>query len=257
MPSPDHQLGAVDARLDQDPCVAKAMEEAARTEARAAAARVRAIRLSRQAKTTASEQLDTTDVADADDIDGAAVEDDVREPERTLASLARPRRRWFRRPTRQKLAVGVAVLLTCAGLGVSGYVEWHHRTLAAEHQRAAEFAAAARQGAITLMSINADNARRDVQRIIDDSTGPFKAKMLVTADDLVKAVERSKVSTKVAVKSVAVESMTNDSAVILVAAKADATGPDKDKPPPRSWRVVMTLQRDGGQLKMANVEMLP
>jgi Mce-associated membrane protein len=107
------------------------------------------------------------------------------------------------------------------------------------------------------MSINADSARNDVQRIIDESTGPFKAKMLVTADDLVKTIERSKVSTRTTVKSVVVESMTNDSAVILVAAKADATGPGKDKPPPRSWRIIMTVQRDDGQIKMANVEMLP
>jgi Mce-associated membrane protein len=155
------------------------------------------------------------------------------------------------------MAASLMVLLAGAGLGASGYVVWCHRTIAAEHRRAAEFAAAARQGVITLMSIHADKAREDVQRIIDDSTGPFKARMLFTADDLAKSIEHSKVSTNVVVKAVSVESMTNNSAVVLVAAHATATGPDKDKPPPRSWRIVMTLQRDGGQLKMANVEMLP
>jgi Mce-associated membrane protein len=81
--------------------------------------------------------------------------------------------------------------------------------------------------------------------------------MLLTANDLVEAVEKSKVSTKAAVHAVAVESMTADSAVVLVAAKAEVTNPDKSKPPPRSWRIVMNLQRDGGQLKMSRVEFLP
>jgi Mce-associated membrane protein len=259
MPSPDDQLGALDADLDQDPRVAQALEEAARTEARAATARGRARRLRQQVETAAREQLDTKAPADSDDVDGAAVEDNVDAPEQASASSARLRRRRFRRPTRQTLAVIAAILLTGAGAAVSGYVVWHHHALTAEHRRAAEFEAAARQRVITLMSINADTARKDVQHIIDDSTGSFKAKMLITADDLVKTMERSKISTKVAVKSVVVESMTNDSAVVLVAAKADATGPGKDTPPPppRSWRIIMTLQRDGGQLKMADIEMLP
>ncbi len=257
MPSPDDQRGTLDARLDRDPCVAEAMEEVARTEARAAIARVHAIRLREQLEAGASEQLDMKASADADEIDGADVEDDVPNLALTSAGPARLRRSWFRRPTRKSLAVAAALLVTCAGVGASGYVVWHHRALTAEHQRAAEFTAAARERAITLMSISADSARKDVQHIIDDSTGPFKAKMLVTADDLVKTIERSKVSTKVVVKSVVVESMTNDSAVILVASKADAVGPGKDTPAPRSWRIVMTLQRDGGQLKMADIEMLP
>jgi Mce-associated membrane protein len=96
-----------------------------------------------------------------------------------------------------------------------------------------------------------------VQRIIDDSTGPFKTGVLLGGDDLVKAVEDSKVSTKVTVKAVAVESMTDDSAVVLVATTAEVANPGKSKPPPRAWRVVMTIQRDGGKLKIAKVESLP
>jgi len=96
----------------------------------------------------------------------------------------------------------------------------------------------------------------DVQRIIDNTTGQFKAGILLHAEEMVQAVERSKVSTKVAVQGVAVESMTDDSAVVLVTAKADASDPDK-KLPPHLWRVIMTLQRDAGQLKVSAVEMLP
>jgi hypothetical protein len=41
---------------------------------------------------------------------------------------------------------------------------WPHRTVVQERQRSAEFAAAARQEAVTIMSIAASKARDDVQR---------------------------------------------------------------------------------------------
>lgn len=255
MSSPHDALGALDAHVDQDPRVAEAMEEAARTQAHAAAARLRATLLREQAETL-SKRSSATDPPRANDADHAGA-GAVRESESPSARAVRRWRRWLR-PTRRMLAVGAAVLLTGAGAGVSGYVVWHHRMMITERQNADEFTAAARDRTITLMSINAGSARSDVQRIIDDSTGAFKAKTLITADDLVKTIERTKISTKTTVKSVVVESMTKDSAVMLIAARADATGPDNEKPPPpRSWRIIMTLQRDGGQIKMANIEMLP
>jgi Mce-associated membrane protein len=224
------------------PALAQAMEDVAQAEARAEAARVRALQLSQKAAT------------DAEDDEGTGVEDsvDVAEPV-SAGSL----RRWrLRRPGRKSLAVGAAAMLIWAFLGTCGYVVWYHHKTVAERQHAAEFAEAARQGTITLMSIDANKARDDVQRIIDDSTGSFKTEMLLTAENLVKSIQESKTSTKAAVKAVAVESMTDDSAVVLVTAKAEVDNPDKSKPPPRSWRMVMTLQKNAGQIKVSQVEYL-
>jgi Mce-associated membrane protein len=239
-----------------DPSLAEAMQEVARAEARAETARARAIQLSRDAESASSGQLDTMETANAEDTDHATVDDNELAVQPLSASsvgiIA-----MLRRPGRTTLAVGAAFLLICTFLAVSGYVLQYHRRAADERHSAEEFAAAARQGVTALMSIDADKARDGVQRIIDDSTGPFKTGILLTEDDLVKAVEDSKVSTRVAVKAVAVESMTDDSAVVLVAARAEVANPDKSKPPPRSWRVVMTIERDGGTLKIAKVESLP
>lgn len=255
MPSPEGPPGALDAEHCDDPSVAEALEEVARAEARAEAARARVVRLSRAADVASSGQVDTIETADAEDTDGAA-EESIVDPHPAPPRWARLRRR-VRRPGRNALAAGAAVVLVCAALGTSGYAVWYHRKTVDERQRAAEFAAAARQGASTLMSIDPNKARDDVQRIIDDSTGPFRNEMLINAQELVKRVEQSKVSTKGAVKAVAVESMTHDSAVVLVAARAEVTNPDQSKPPPRLWRIVMDLQRDGGQIKVSKVEFLP
>ena len=236
MPSPERLLDAPAVELGGDVAVAQAMAAAADAQDRARDARARAIRLSEQAEAAESKG-------------------ELHQSHSVAGWLGRLRAPC--RPRRRAVVLAGVVLVACSGVGASGCVVWHHRALTAEHRRAAEYAAAARQGAITYMAINADKARQDVQRIIDDSTGSLKARMLMTAEDLAKAIEKSKVSTTVDVKAVSVDSMTANSAVVLVAANASATGPSKEKPVSRSWRIVMTLQRDGGQIKMANIEMLP
>ena len=255
MPSPERLTGALESERGDDPTLAEAMEAAAEAEARAQEARARALQLSRKASATSSDSAETIETVDADDAGGAAAQKSAGEPH--LGKWARFRRRMLRRPGRKALAVATAAILICAFVGTSGYVVWYHRKSVDDRHRAAEFAAAARQGTITLMSVNADKARDDLQRVIDDTTGQFKTEMLLTASGLVEAVEKSKVSTKGVVHAVAVESMTADSAVVLVTAEADVVNPDKNQPPPRKWRIVMNLQRDGGQLKMSRVEFLP
>jgi Mce-associated membrane protein len=236
--------------------LAEAEGEAARAESRAKEARARAMRLRRQAETASSDQRDTTD--SVEDSDTAAVDDGAEEAEPPTARSGRWRRRLrrVRRPGAKALGVGAAIVLIFASLGASGYMVWQHRTLVHERQRAAEFAAAARQGVVTFMSIDANHAKEDFQRIIDDSTGQLKDQLEAMAIYLVKNAEDAKVSTKATVDAVAVESMTDNSAVVLVVAKSDTTNPDNTKRPPASWRLSVDIDRDGGQLKMSKVEFL-
>jgi len=107
------------------------------------------------------------------------------------------------------------------------------------------------------MSIDPSKARDDMQRFADDTTGLFKAGILLGGEDAVKAVEQSKVTSKGAVQAVAVESVTEDSAVVMVAAKSELTKPGDAKPQSRSLRLVVSLKRDGGQLKVSRIEFVP
>ena len=90
--------------------------------------------------------------------------------------------------------------------------------------------------------------------VADDTTGMFKAGILLGAEDAVKALEQSKVSSKGSVQAAAVESMSEDSAIVLVAAKSEFSKPGQAKPESRSLRLVVSVQRDGGQLKVSRVE---
>ncbi len=236
MSSGERLTGPPDSDQREDSALTAAIEEVAQAEARAEAARARAARLSREA---AGEPA-------------AAGENDIGNTE-PVKRWVRLRRLQLRRPGVRSMAAATAILLICAALATSGYVTWYHLRSVDERARSAEFVAAARQGTITLMSIDAGKAREDLQRIIDDATGQFKNEMLITANDRAEQVEQSKLSTKAAVTGVAVESMTKDSAVVLVTAKSEEVNADK-KTPPQYWRLVMTLQRDGGQLKISKVE---
>lgn len=231
---PSEPTGQAPASLEQ------AETEAAQAEVRAEAARAQAIQLRRRAEEAGSDQRE----GEAGDVAGRA----------RAARSPGSRRRWMRRPRWKTVTVGGAIVLICASLGASGYMVLHHRTVLRERHRAAEFSAAARQSVVTLMSVDANMAREYVQRVIDNSTGKFKEDMQASADDLTKAMEQSKASTRVNVDAVAVESMTDDSAVVLVAAKSDLTNPDNTKRDPSSWRISITLERDGGQLKISKVE---
>jgi Mce-associated membrane protein len=210
--------------------LAEAEKELIRAEERAEAARARAAELRREAGS--SEQSDTTE-----DAAGAEAE--------PAASRLRRRWRWrLRRPTRKAVGVGTAI----------GYIVWQHRTLAQRQQHAEEFAAAAREEVATLMSIDPAHAAENLQHTIDDTTGALKSELQATSGYMAKNAQDAQVTTKATVQDVAVESMTDNSAVLLVVAKSDTINPDKSVRPSVFWRLSVNIDRDGDRLKMSKLD---
>jgi len=174
-------------------------------------------------------------------------------------------RRWprlsgsLRRPKWSTVGASLAIIIILAALAGSGYMIKEHRDAVRQHQRAAEFAAAARQGVVTLTSLDFNNAKEGVQRILENSTGSFKDDFVKMADDFTKVVEQSKVISQGTVQATAVDldSMTNDSAVVLVASTSEVTNAAGAKQDPRNYRLIVTVARDGGQLKISKVEFVP
>jgi Mce-associated membrane protein len=223
----------------------EAEADAAEAEAVAAAARARAraIRLRRQA------QLAVADLGD----EGLGSEAATTE----AAPNLRSRRRLLRRPNGSTLLVSAAVMVLLGCLAASGYILWQHRAAAHDRERKAEFAAAARQGVVSLTTLDFNRAPEDVQRVLDNSTGEFRDDFKRRSDDFTKVVQESKVVTKGTVNATAVDSMTGDSAVVLVAATSQVTNDAGAKQEPRAWRLSVTVTKDGDQLKMSRVEFVP
>ncbi len=235
--------------VESDPPISltEAEEAVSRAEARAEEARARAEQLRRRATASSRDESDT------DDND----RDETAESETSLARLRRSLRGVLTRvrpPKQATVAATAALVLSAASLGASGYMLWQHISLMHEHKRAAEYTTAARAGVELMMSIDPDHARENVQRLIDNTTGTMQIQLRATSTYLVEDAQKAKVLTKATAQDIAVESMTDNSAVVLVVAKSDTTNPDKTKRPPAYWRLSVGLTRDGGQLKMSKVD---
>jgi Mce-associated membrane protein len=217
-----------------------AEDEAAAAEARAEAARARAEELRQR-------------IAQAEEAEKASRAEEAAEAE---LAAEEPAPRPAAVPVLPAVAVGLASLLTAGLLAATGYMVWQHQKAARQQHSAAEFTAAARQDVINLMSIDFNTAQDSVKRVLDGSTGRFRSNFADTADDFVKALKDEKVITKATVNDAAVESMTGDSAVVLVSATSRREGEKapKDQQQPRLWRVVVTLEREDGQIKMSAVD---
>jgi Mce-associated membrane protein len=247
---PDRSVDAADALSLAEEADAEAAE--ADAIAAAARARARAIRLRRQAtEATATETPTATEApVEAEATEEAPAEESTKKP-------VRERRRWRTGLILKVLAAIVAFACTCALITLSVLMVLNHRHQAAEQQRRAEYAAAARQSVVTLMSLDFTKAKDDVQRILDNSTGQFRDDFKNQADDFIKVAQDSKVITEVTVNAAGVETMTNDSAVVLLSATSRVTNAAGAKQEPRTWRLSVNLQRDGGQIKMSKVEFVP
>jgi Mce-associated membrane protein len=274
---PDRAAGVAEAKALAE----QAEAEAAEAEAIAAAARARAkaVRMRKQAEAAAADAIDdvatdTEDVSEtataldevdpAGDVAEAAEVDDADSEEEGDVAVeaseelpARKRRLRLRLPSWKHLAVAVAILCMCALVAASGYMVWDHRQAVQERQLSAEYVAAGRQSVVTLMSLDFNHAQEAVQRIIDNSTGQFKQDFESQAADFVKVAQESKVITEVTVNATAVESMNPDTAVVLVAASSRVTNSAGANQEPRTWRLSVNLQREGGQIKMSKVEFVP
>jgi Mce-associated membrane protein len=192
-----------------------------------------------------------------EDEDASAEQESVDELEDDLDDAPEPPSPAAWKVVAKAAVASVAVAGSIALLGLSGAMYWHHRNVVAQETQSAEFAAAARQGVVTLMSLNFNNAKEDVQRIIDNTTGEFKKDFQGQADAFIKVAQNSKVITEANVTAAAVQSMTKDTATVLVAVTTNVSNKASDKQDPRSWRLKVGMTRDGDQIKLSKVEFVP
>ena len=262
------QARALAEEAEAEAAEAEAMAAAARARARAARLRRQALGADTGAGPEIADDPEIVDDADEDAVtesadaelevaDSDTAEADDSDAGESDSAPAASRRRRIPRPGWKAVVATVVALATVALLGASGYMVWTHRGAEKLRQQNAEYAAAARQSVVTLMSLDFNKAQEDVQRIIDNSTGQFKTDFESQAADFVKVAQDSKVVTEVSVNSTAVESMSDDAAEVLVAASSRVTNTAGANQEPRTWRLSVSLKREDGQIKMAKVEFVP
>lgn len=249
-----------DAADDAELAAAQAEDEAVEAEAAATAARARATAatLRRQAQEEEAKKADSAD-AEAPDLDtGEVFEDDGEqddgEPDEDEPEDGRRFKLVWWWPA---VAVPVAILVLCGTLFASGYFIKQHQQSVALRDLKSQFETGARQDVVNLMSLNFNSAQVDLQRVIDSTTGQFHEDFQKSAKDFLSVMKESKVVTTASVSAVAVESMTQDSAVVLVAAVSQVANTASGQPTPRNWRLSVTVNKVNDQIKMSRVEFVP
>ncbi|ORV41139.1 hypothetical protein AWC02_17085 [Mycolicibacter engbaekii] len=229
--------------------LAEAEAKAAEAEAAAARARAKLLKLQRESGSAGT----TGDEPDADEPLSAAAAPAAEpagsaEPAEQLAQPGRLR-------SRLRWAAATLAVLAIGGLiAADVLILVNHRGVAQRQRQSAEYAAAARQGVVTLMSLNYETVDDDVKRIIDNSTGEFKKDFESHLEDFTKTARTSKTVTEATATVSGVESMSENEAVVLVAASTKVTNTAGAKDEPRNWRLTVHMTREGDQLKMSKVD---
>lgn len=205
--------------------------------------------------TPAPEITETTAVdAESEAVEVQPVEEDEADTETKSSRLPKVRvSRLF-----WKVLASCLTLIVIAGLlAASGWMIWHHREAVHRQQLAAEYTAAARQTVVTLMSLDFNHAQDAVKNILDNSTGEFREDFEAQSKDFVKLAQDAKVVTEANVTGAAVDTMSDDKAVVLVAVNTKVTNTTGANQQPRPWRVAVDMVREGDQIKLSKVEFVP
>jgi Mce-associated membrane protein len=158
-------------------------------------------------------------------------------------------------PARRATLFGLAAVVALAGL--TGWLGFRaHQSQQAQAQRS-QFLQVARQGALNLTTIDWQHADVDVHRILDGATGQFYDDFAKRSQPFIEVLRQAKTTTVGKITEAGLESETPGSAQALVAVSVQTSNADESDPVPRAWRMRITVQRVGGQVKVSNVGFVP
>lgn len=116
---------------------------------------------------------------------------------------------------------------------------------------------AAGQFTVVMTSLDWQAAERDVQRVLDASTGEFRTEFEARSADFIQVVKDSKVKTEGTVTGAALDSIEGNSVYALVAATSKVTNSAGASEEPRSWRLRVRVEKVGDSYKASKVEFVP
>lgn len=197
------------------------------------------------------------DTADRTLSDSTEIEDyeSAADPEADLDSAEEAQDRPPTRPRRIAVAVGLTITVALGALvGWQGFRLHQLHNDNAAHEL---FMQTARQGALNLTTIDWEHADRDVQRVLDSATGAFREDFAQRSQPFIDVVKKARSRSEGAITEMALESQSSDSAQVLVIARVAIANAGAAEQEPRRWRMRMSVQKVGDEMKISQVAFVP
>jgi Mce-associated membrane protein len=144
----------------------------------------------------------------------------------------------------------VAVVALGALSGWLGYRAYQSQQAKTEREL---YLQVARQGALNLTTIDYQHADADIQRILDSATGQFHDEFAQRSEPFVDVVKKAQSTSEGTVTEAGLESVAPDEAQAIVAVSVKTSVAGAPEQQPRSWRMRLTVQKSGADVKISNV----
>lgn len=205
-----------------------------------------------------SESSRTTAIAaEPIDLDEAALDDEPTPEDESQTAHSKARaRRWYRARTRTAKLTFVAGMVVALA-GTTGWLAYRSHQADEAANLETRFVQVASQGALNLTTIDWEHADADVTRILESATGSFYDDFAQRAQPFIEVVKQAKSKSVGSITQAGLESGSGDRAQVLVAVNVTTTVAGDPAPTPRSWRMRVSVHRQGDQIKVSNVEFVP
>ena len=156
-------------------------------------------------------------------------------------------------PSRRRvvLAALASLVLIVAWLGYRDYQVRH-----AAH-RSEEMVQAARDGALSLTTIDHEHIDENVQRILDASTGGFRDDFEQRAQPFADAARKAQSRSVGTITAAGVESAGVDEGQVLLAMTVMTSNRGVPETQPKAWRMRVTVAATDDGYKVSRVEFVP
>jgi Mce-associated membrane protein len=199
--------------------------------------------------TSAESESADGDADEAEDYDAAV--DDEDEDASEDAAPVEVLRSHVRLATMVGVAVVVALVVTVGWLGFRAY-----QSHQAQEQRQL-FLQVGRQCALNLTTIDWQHADADVQRVLDSATGQFYDQFSKRKQPFIEVLKKAQSKSVGTITEAGLESDSGDKAQVLVAASIKTSNLGADDQPPREWRMRISVEKSGDEVKISNVAFVP
>jgi Mce-associated membrane protein len=153
-----------------------------------------------------------------------------------------------------KLALIAGLVLVLALGGLTGWLGFRaYQSHKADELRKL-YLQFGRQGALNLTTIDFGRADADVQRILDSATGTFYDDFQARAQPFVEVVKQAQSKSVGTVSEAGLVSESENQAQVLVAVTVETSNAGAPEQAPRAWRMRITVEKVGDEVKVAKVD---